>query len=106
MSITEVLKHSLHQAAQDLRDKSRAKQQKQLWRDSGLIGALDDDAEHLSVNYKQQLPDYLNEKHPAHVSEALGHGRILSTDQRDFNTYRWKNHEPFENLLITGDSRD
>jgi len=34
------------------------------------------------------------------LAEELGHGRILSTDQRDFNTYRWKNHEPFENLLL------
>ena len=37
------------------------------------------------------------------VAEALGHGRILSTDQRDFHTYRWKQHEPFENLLLTGE---
>jgi hypothetical protein len=28
------------------------------------------------------------------------HGRILSTDDRDFNAYRWKRHEPFENLLF------
>ena len=34
------------------------------------------------------------------AAEELGHGRILSTDQRDFETYRWKNHYPFENLLI------
>lgn len=34
------------------------------------------------------------------LAEALGHGRILSTDQRDFRTWRWKNHEPFENLLL------
>ncbi len=34
------------------------------------------------------------------LAETLGHGQILSTDQRDFNTYRWKNHEPFTNLLI------
>ncbi len=33
------------------------------------------------------------------LAEHLGDGRILSTDQRDFGTYRWKNHEPFENLL-------
>lgn len=32
--------------------------------------------------------------------EELGHGRILFTDQRDFKTYRWKNHKPFENLLL------
>ena len=30
-----------------------------------------------------------------------GEGRILSTDQRDFNAYRWKNTEPFHNLLQT-----
>jgi hypothetical protein len=35
------------------------------------------------------------------LAEYLGHGRILSTDQRDFHTYRWKNHQPFENLLLT-----
>ncbi len=34
------------------------------------------------------------------LAEELGHGRILSTDQRDFNSYRWKNHKPFENLLF------
>lgn len=33
------------------------------------------------------------------LAEQLGHGRILTTDQRDFGTYRWKNHYPFENLL-------
>lgn len=34
------------------------------------------------------------------LAEEIGHGRILSTDQRDFRTYRWKNHKPFENLLL------
>lgn len=34
------------------------------------------------------------------LAEALGHGRILSADQRNFNCYRWKNHQPFENLLL------
>ena len=33
------------------------------------------------------------------LAEHLGHGRIVSTDQRDFLTYRWKNHHPFQNLL-------
>lgn len=33
------------------------------------------------------------------LAEHLGHGRIFSTDQRDFYTYRWKNTEPFVNLL-------
>lgn len=34
------------------------------------------------------------------LAEHLGHGRILSTDQRDFNAYRWKQTKPFENLLF------
>lgn len=33
------------------------------------------------------------------LAEELGHGRIVSTDRRDFQTYRWKNHQPFSNLL-------
>ena len=33
------------------------------------------------------------------LAEQLGHGRILSTDQRDFKTYRWKERQPFKNLL-------
>lgn len=33
------------------------------------------------------------------LAEHLGHGRIVSTDIRDFRTYRWKNRQPFENLL-------
>jgi uncharacterized protein len=36
------------------------------------------------------------------LAEHLGHGRILSTDQRDFGRYRWKNRKPFHNLLETG----
>jgi predicted nucleic acid-binding protein len=34
------------------------------------------------------------------LAEHLGHGRILSTDQRDFGIYRWKNTHPFQNLLV------
>lgn len=34
------------------------------------------------------------------LAGALGHGRILSTDTRDFETYRWKNHYSFQNLLL------
>ena len=35
------------------------------------------------------------------LAEHLGHGRILSTDVRDFRADRWKQHAPFENLLLT-----
>ena len=34
------------------------------------------------------------------LAEHLGHGRILSVDQKDFSTYRWKNRQPFENLML------
>ena len=33
------------------------------------------------------------------LAEHLGHGRILTTDQRDFGAYRWKTRKPFHNLL-------
>ena len=48
----------------------------------------------------RDLPMDLTDASLVILAEALGHGRILSTDQRDFNAYRWKNHHPFENLLI------
>ncbi len=35
------------------------------------------------------------------LAEHLGHGRILSTDERDFKTYRWKQRKPFVNLLAS-----
>ena len=34
------------------------------------------------------------------LAEHLGDGRILSTDRRDFQTYRFKNRQPFRNLLL------
>lgn len=34
------------------------------------------------------------------LAEEFDEGRILSTDERDFNTYRWKNSKPFQNLLL------
>ncbi len=33
------------------------------------------------------------------LAEHLDNGRILSTDERDFRTYRWKQRKPFHNLL-------
>lgn len=35
------------------------------------------------------------------LAEQLGHGRILTVDRRDFNTYRWNNSNPFVNLLLS-----
>ena len=49
----------------------------------------------------QQLPMDLADASLVIVAETLGHGDILSTDKRDFETYRWKNHKPFKNLLLS-----
>ncbi len=38
------------------------------------------------------------------LAEHLGHGRILSTDRRDFGVHRWKSRDPFENLMFPDDT--
>jgi len=35
------------------------------------------------------------------LADELGESRIMSTDERDFRAYRWKNTKPFKNLLLT-----
>ncbi|NOQ37144.1 MAG: PIN domain-containing protein [Methylococcaceae bacterium] len=52
------------------------------------------------MNKYQDLPMDLADGSLVILAEQLGHGKILSTDQRDFNTYRWKQNKPFENLLF------
>lgn len=47
----------------------------------------------------QDLPMDLADASLVLLAEQLGDGRIVSTDQRDFHTYRWKNTKPFTNLL-------
>jgi len=54
--------------------------------------------EALMVKYAD-LPMDLADASLMILAERLGHGRILSTDERDFRTYRWKRHAPFENRL-------
>ena len=56
---------------------------------------------HLMQKY-EDLPMDLADASMVVLAEHLGHGRILSTDRRDFDTYRWKHHEPFQNLLNPG----
>jgi predicted nucleic acid-binding protein len=46
-----------------------------------------------------ELPMDLADASLVLLAEHLGHGRILTTDQRDFRTYRWKTRRPFESLL-------
>lgn len=47
----------------------------------------------------QTLPIDLADASLIILAEKLGHGDIVSTDLRDFETYRWKNHKPFSNLF-------
>lgn len=54
----------------------------------------------LMVKYAD-LPMDLADASLVILAESLGHGRILSTDRRDFNSYRWKIQHPFENLLFS-----
>lgn len=51
------------------------------------------------VEQYRDLPMDLADASLVLLAEHLRSGRILSTDQRDFRTYRWKSTRPFENLL-------
>lgn len=53
----------------------------------------------LLMNKYRDLPMDLADASLVVLAEELGSGRILSTDRRDFRTYRWKNRKPFRNLL-------
>lgn len=63
-SVTDALKYSLSRAAQELRDRLRAKNQKQIWRTSGFIGCIEEPAG-LSSNYKQYVAKAIDEKYVA-----------------------------------------
>jgi predicted nucleic acid-binding protein len=52
----------------------------------------------LLSKYKQ-LPMDLADASLVMLAEHLGHGRILTTDQRDFGAYRWKSRKPFTDLM-------
>jgi hypothetical protein len=47
----------------------------------------------------RQLPMDLADASLVILAEHLGHGTIVSTDARDFKTYKWKNRLPFHNLF-------
>ncbi|ESQ14974.1 MAG: PIN domain-containing protein [Thiohalocapsa sp. PB-PSB1] len=70
----------------------------------GRFGVFDLNAQHASrvaelMHKYADLPMDLADASLVILAEHLRHGEILSTDERDFRTYRWKNHEPFVNLL-------
>ncbi len=49
----------------------------------------------------RELPMDLADASLVILAEDLGHGTIVSTDVRDFRTYKWKNQKPFHNLFET-----
>ncbi len=70
----------------------------------GLFSIFTIEQQHLSrcsvlMNQYANLPMDFADASLVVLAEHLGHGRIVSTDNRDFGTYRWKNRKPFENLL-------
>ena len=72
----------------------------------GAFDVFDLQREHLPALVElmkkyEDLPMDLADASLVLLAEYLGHGRILSTDRRDFGTYRWKQREPFENLLLS-----
>ena len=69
------------------------------------VGVFVMDADHLhrlSVLMRQyaDLPMDLADASLVLLAEEYGEGRIVSTDERDFHAYRWKNQHPFQNLLL------
>ena len=71
--------------------------------DGGLL-VWDIPAEHIGripamMQRYANLPMDLADASLVLLAEHLGHGRILTTDARDFGAYRWKNRKPFHNLL-------
>ncbi len=53
------------------------------------------------IQQYRKLPMDLADASLVILAEHLGHGTILSTDVRDFKTYKWKNKQPFHNLFET-----
>lgn len=76
--------------------------------DNGVSGVFSIGVDHMSQVAKlmrkyRDLPMDFADASLVILAEHLGHGRILSTDKRDFKTYRWKERKPFVNLLVMPD---
>ena len=54
---------------------------------------------HALMRRYRDLPMDLADASLVILAEELGEGRIVSTDMRDFQGYRWKNTQPFVNVL-------
>ncbi len=63
-------------------------------RSDQLFGAI-----HELMERYANLPIDLTDASLVVAATELGKGRILSTDQRDFETYRWKDAQPGEEFI-------
>lgn len=66
---------------------------------NGVSSVLKDAIDSYYEKIKQEEANALADASLVVLAEEIGHGRILTTDTRDFQTYRWKERRPFQNLL-------
>ena len=64
-TVTDVLKYSLREAANHLQDQAKPGDKMKVLLGSDYVGSFDGE-EDLSVNYKQYVAEYLDEKYPQH----------------------------------------
>jgi len=69
------------------------------------VGIFVMSADHLSrlnalMRQYADLPMDLADASLVLLAEDSGEGCIVSTDERDFHAYRWKNQHPFRNVLL------
>lgn len=94
--VTHVLMHrvSSSQASAFVRDIARG---------ASAVADLPESALHRVVTLMTRYGDFpmdLADASLVVLAEELDDGRILSTDARDFDGYRWKSRRPFRNLLL------
>lgn len=94
--VVHLLAHRVHpaQAVVFARDIARG---------AATVADLPDSALHRIETLMQRyayLPMDLADASLVVLAEEVGEGRILSTDARDFDGYRWKNRKPFTNVLL------
>jgi len=65
-TITDVLKYSLQETASHLEQQAKPGDKMKALLDSGFVGSFEG-PEDLSVNYKDYIAEYLDEKYPQHT---------------------------------------
>jgi predicted nucleic acid-binding protein len=94
--VTHILAHRVSsvQASTFIRDIARG---------ASVVADLPESSLHRVVTLMSRYADFpmdLADASLVVLAEELDDGRILSTDARDFDGYRWKTRRPFRNLLL------